>query len=141
MGYNTLGGRFMIIKQSFVILSMYFLGTVIAEGLHIPIPGNVLGFALLFAALCGKAIKLDQVEKVSNQIVNNLALFFVVPVVGIMVHANLIKAQFLNIFVPLIASILVGLFTAAKVTELLIGREERKLASAERRDSGGGNDQ
>ena len=131
----------MIIKQSFVILSMYFLGTVIAEGLHIPIPGNVLGFALLFAALCGKAIKLDQVEKVSNQIVNNLALFFVVPVVGIMVHANLIKAQFLNIFVPLIASILVGLFTAAKVTELLIGREERKLAAAERRDSGGGNDQ
>lgn len=131
----------MIIKQCFIILSMYFLGTVVVEVLGLPIPGNVLGFALLFAALCGKAVKLHQVEKVSNQIVNNLALFFVVPIVGIMVHTNLIKAHFLNIFLPLIASILVGLFTAAKVTELMIGREERKLAATERRDSGGGNDQ
>ncbi len=131
----------MIIKQCYIILLMYVLGTVVVETLHLPVPGNVLGFALLFAALCGKTVKLHQVEKLSDQIVNNLALFFVVPIVGVMVHMDLIKEQFLNRFLPLIASIVIGLFTAAKVTELMIGREDRKLKPAERGNKGDGNDQ
>ncbi|HWQ79573.1 MAG TPA: CidA/LrgA family protein, partial [Anaerovoracaceae bacterium] len=130
-----------VIKQCFIILSMFFLGNVIAETLHLPIPGNVLGFALLFAALCGKVVKLHQVEKVSDHITGNLALFFVVPIVGIMVHKDLIKDQFAYIFIPLAVSILIGFFTAAKVTELLIRREGKKLTTAERAKNGDRDDQ
>lgn len=131
----------MVIKQCLIILVMFFLGTAIADLFHLPIPGNVLGFGLLFAALCGKAVKLHHVEKVSDHIVNNLALFFVVTIVGIMVHAELIEDQFVNIFLPLALSIVIGLFTAAKVTELLIRREKKKFLTGERARTGDIDDQ
>ncbi len=131
----------MIIKQSFILLVLYFLGTVITELLRLPIPGNVLGFAVLFAALCLKIVRLRHIEKVSDHIVNNLALFFVVPIVGITAHKDLIANQFAYIFIPLAVSILIGLFTAAKVTELLIRREETKFRAVERVKGGDINDQ
>lgn len=131
----------MLIKQGFIILSMLFLGTVITKLFHLPIPSNVLGFAILFAALCGKVIKLHQVERLSDIITDNLALFFVVPIAGVIVHLELIKDQFADIFLPLAVSIIFGFFAAAKVTELLIRREEKKLAAGERSKAGDRDDQ
>ncbi len=128
-------------NQLFIVLAMLFIGDFISKIFHLPIPSNVLGFALLFAALCGKIIKLHQVERISDFIINNLALFFVVPIVGVMVHRELIRDKFFYIFVPLAISVIAGFFVAAKVTELIIKRAEKKSLNFERYESGDENDE
>lgn len=116
----------MVLKQLFIILSALFLGYALAGAFHLPIPANVLGFAILFAALCFGAVKLHHVDRVSDFIIRYLAVFFITPTVGIMQYFDLIGEQFLRIVVPLLLSILIGFFVAAKVTELFIGVSERR---------------
>lgn len=127
----------MIVKQFFIVLAALFLGYAFSAALSIPIPANVLGFLILFFALCLKFVKVYHVDKISEFIINYLALFFVVPTVGIMVHFDLIGRQFLHILLPLLASIFMGYFTAAKVTELFIRLQEKKTLSAHNNESGG----
>ncbi|HYE68233.1 MAG TPA: CidA/LrgA family protein [Anaerovoracaceae bacterium] len=115
----------MVLKQVFIILSALFLGYAVSIVVHLPIPANVIGFALLFAALCMGIIKLHHVDRVSDFIIKYLAVFFVTPTIGIMQYFDLIGEQFLHIIVPLMASILIGFFVAAKVTELFIQLAER----------------
>lgn len=115
----------MILKQLFIILSALFLGYAVSIAVHLPIPANVIGFAILFAALCLGIVKLHHVDRVSDFIIKYLAMFLVTPTVGIMQYFDLIGEQFLHIIVPLMASILIGLFVAAKVTELFIRLAER----------------
>ena len=127
----------MVVKQFFIILAALFLGYALSNSLNIPIPSNVLGFIILFIALCLGIIKVKQVEKISNFIIKYLSLFFVVPTVGIMVYFELIGQQFIKILVPLMASILLGFYVAAKVTELIINHEDKKKLDIDRDCSGG----
>lgn len=115
----------MMLKQLFLILSALFLGYALSLTVSLPIPANVIGFVILFTALCFGIVKLKHVDKVSDFIIKYLAVFFVTPSVGIMQYFDLIGEQFIHILVPLLASILIGFFTAAKVTELFIRLSER----------------
>ena len=127
----------MVLKQLCIILSAMFLGYILSMALHLPIPANVLGFVILFAALCLGIVKLHHVDRVSNFIIKYLAVFFVVPTVGIMKYFDLIGEQFFHIVFPLFLSIIIGFFTAAKVTELFINISEKKRLKAERNFMGG----
>ncbi|MGI6730604.1 MAG: CidA/LrgA family protein [Anaerovoracaceae bacterium] len=128
----------MIIKQFFIILATIFFGWIASEYLNLPIPSNVVGFIILFLALYFNIIKIKQVEKVSDFIIKYLALFFVVPVGGVIVHFKLIGSQLLQIIIPLLISLLIGLFVSAKVTELCIGFSEKRRFHRKQEKIGGG---
>lgn len=115
-----------MIRQFFLIFLPLFLGYCIVSVTGIPIPANVVGLVLLFVALCCGVIKLKQVDKISDGIIKYLAVFFVVPTVGIMVYADVIANQAVKILVPLIVSILLGFFVAGKVTEISIFLLDKK---------------
>ncbi|MDD2190362.1 MAG: CidA/LrgA family protein [Eubacteriales bacterium] len=127
----------MIIKQLFIILAALFLGHSVAIIFNIPIPSNVMGLVILFTALCIGIIKIKQVDKVSDFIIRYLAVFFVAPTVGIMQYFELIGNQFFYIIVPLILSILIGFFIAAKTTEIIIRIREKSELSAGGKGLGG----
>lgn len=112
----------MAVKQLSIIIAVIFLSYGLSEIFHLPIPYNVIGFILLFLALVSGVIKEQHIDTTSDFIIRYMALFFVVPIVGIMEHAELFKSQFVQIFLPLVISILLGVFAAAKVTELIIER-------------------
>lgn len=130
----------MILRQLFLILSALFLGYALSMIFHLPIPANVLGFAILFAALCFGIIKVRDVDKVSGFIIKYLAVFFVTPTIGVMQYFDLIGEQFFQIVVPLFISIIIGFFTAAKVTELFIRLGEKKELAAAGKGLGDGDD-
>ncbi|MEI8216912.1 MAG: CidA/LrgA family protein [Eubacteriales bacterium] len=114
----------MFIKQFLIILTPLFLGYFISTYTHLPLPSNVIGLVILFLFLIFGIVKLKWVEETAEWILRYLALFFVVPTVGIMVHFNLLSKQAVQIFVPLLLSILIGLFVSGKVTELLIRKSK-----------------
>jgi holin-like protein len=125
-----------LIKQFLIILAALFTGYILSLFLHLPIPANVIGFLLLFFALCTGLIKLKHVDKVSDFIIEYLAVFFVVPGVGIMLYFDLIYTQFVKIIMPLGLSIILGYFAAGKVTELTINFMSRKKLPAEQKSPG-----
>lgn len=116
----------MYIKQMLIIVAIAFVGSEISAGLHLPVPATVLGLIILFLALATKIIKLEHVRDTADFIVDNLSIFFVVPTVGIMLYFELLGNQLIQIVVPLLASILLGMFAAGKTTELVIRIIEKK---------------
>ena len=114
------------IKQFTRIMLLLFLGYCIEHFLNLTIPGTVIAMIVLFLALLTKKLKIEDVEAVSDFIVKNILLFYIVPAVGIMIYVNLILEEFIAIIIPLTVSILVGLFVAGKVTEILLKIREGK---------------
>ncbi|QEK13558.1 CidA/LrgA family protein [Crassaminicella thermophila] len=102
---------------------MLFLGTILSDFLHIPIPGNVIGMALLCISLITGTVKLKDVEEIANLFLNNLAIFFICPSVGIMLYFDIIKVKFIAIVIPTILSIFIGLGITGKIVEIIVNRK------------------
>jgi holin-like protein len=112
-----------LIKQFAIIMFMLFFGTILSDFFHMPIPGNVMGMALLCITLMTGIIKLKDVEEIANLFLNHLAIFFICPSVGIMLYFDMIKVKFIAIILPTILSIFIGLGVTGKVVELMANRK------------------
>ncbi|MCG8481927.1 MAG: CidA/LrgA family protein [Clostridia bacterium] len=111
-----------IVKQLVRILLFLYLGYVVEYIFNIPIPSNVIGMIFLIIALLTGAFKLEKIEETVNFIIKYLAVFYIVPCVGLILYLDLLKEQFVIIVIPILLSIIAGLFVAGKTTELLIRR-------------------
>ena len=88
--------------RAFVIILLFlFAGEGIQQLLHLSIPGNVIGMILIFLALQLKLLKLDWVKPASDSLTRYLALFFVPPGVGLILHLSLLQEY----GVPMLASL------------------------------------
>lgn len=110
----------MALQQLSIIIAVTFLSYGLSKIFNLPVPYNVIGFIMLFLALWSGFIKEHHIDRASDFIIQHMALFFVVPVAGVMEHIELLKTQWVQIFVPLCASILLGLLVAGKVTEFFM---------------------
>lgn len=78
------------LRQLTIILAVYALGVFISSKLPFPIPGSVIGMLLLFVSLTIGLIRLDQVESISNFMLDNLAFFFLPAGVGLLAYSKLL---------------------------------------------------
>ena len=69
---------------------MQFVGEIISRGLSIPVPGNVIGMALLFLALVTGVVPLGSIKEASELLLSHMALFFIPAGVGVMVYFDLL---------------------------------------------------
>ena len=68
-------------------------GDFIQSTARLPIPGPVIGMALLLLALIGKGTLPDGLDRAATGILSYLPMLFVPAGVGIMVHFDLVRAQ------------------------------------------------
>ena len=94
--------------------------------LPLPIPASVWGLALLFAALCLKVVKVDQVKDVSGFLISIMALLFVSPAVGIADNWSLIRPQLLPIFLLLAGSTFLVFGISGSLTQWIMKKGGRK---------------
>lgn len=100
----------------FTVLLIYQLvGEVVSKGLELPIPGAVIGMALLFATLLIRGNLPDGLSDTAQGLLKHLSLLFVPAGVGVMVHFHLIGAEGLAISVALVVSTLVTIAVTALV--------------------------
>lgn len=85
----------------------------------VTIPASVWGLALLFAALCLKLVKVEQVKEVGAFMISILPVMFVGPTVGIVEHWALIRPQLLAIVLLLVASTMLTFGISGGVTQWL----------------------
>lgn len=124
-----------IVKQFTLIVGIMFIGKWLVEVTGIPMPANVLGMIILLLALMSGILKEKDVRETSNFIIDHLSLFFVVPSVGIILYLDLFTKSFFKLMVPLLGSILLGLFVCGKVVEGVIKLQDRnKLKKDDRKE-------
>lgn len=98
-----------------LLLVCQLVGELVTAGLRLPVPGPVLGMALLFCGLMIKGGIPDDLARTTDGLLGNLSLMFVPAGVGVMLHAPLLGRDWLAISVALIGSTLVTIAVTALV--------------------------
>lgn len=108
------------LSQFLIILGFTLAGEALQMFIPLPIPASVYGLVLLFAALCLKIVKVEQVKDVGGFLASILPILFVSPTVGIVEHWALVKDQLLPIALLLVATTALTFGIAGRVTQALM---------------------
>lgn len=95
------------------LLVFQLLGEVAVRLSAAPLPGPVVGLALLLLALVLRPAWLDAIKPTAQGLLQHLSLLFVPAGVGVMQHLQRLGDEALAIGVALVVSTLVGLAVAA----------------------------
>ncbi len=87
---------------------------------HAPIPGNVVGFIILFALLCSGIVKTSWLEPTATFLVKHLAFFFIPITIGLTGMGPLFARHGAGILVALAVSAAVGMAASGLTSEYLI---------------------
>lgn len=99
------------------LLGFQLLGTALAFVLHVPVPGPVLGMALLLAWLMASDRSAQALRPTALGLLQHLSLLFVPAGVGVMLHLTRIAHEWLAISVALLASTALAIVVTALVIE------------------------
>jgi holin-like protein len=87
-----------------ILLVFQLVGEAISHGFDLPIPGPVIGFALLFLALVARRGVPEDLRATAHGLLQHLSLLFVPAGVGVMVHLARLREEWLPISVALVVS-------------------------------------
>ncbi|MFC3884322.1 CidA/LrgA family protein [Bacillus songklensis] len=119
---------FTILLQMILLTVIFLLGEGIVRLFHLPVPGSIIGLAILFLLLQLKIIKLSWIEKGGNLLLANLLLFFIPAVVGLINYTDVIKQYGIQIMAVIVVSTVLVMSVTGLVAELVSKRKEEKSA-------------
>lgn len=105
-----------------LLLLFQLAGEVIVQFFALPVPGPVVGMALLFVTLVIRGGVPDDLRNTANNLLQHLSLLFVPAGAGVMVHFARLGDEWIAIVVALVASTAITL----AVTGLLLCRLLRR---------------
>jgi holin-like protein len=119
-----------VVRSFFLLLLFQLLGEIVCRVLHLPIPGPVIGMALLAAWLLLRPAALDtEMETTAWGLLRILSLLFVPAGVGIVANLALLRIQWWPILAGLFGSTLLSLVGTAWLMHVILRR--RPLAAAQ----------
>ena len=108
------------LTQFVIIMGFSLLGEALQRLIPLPIPASVYGLLLLFAALCLKLVKLEQVKETAGFLTSILPILFVSPAVGIVEDWALIREDLLAILILLVASTVLTFGIAGRTAQAFL---------------------
>ena len=102
-----------------LLLVCQLVGEVIVAASGVPLPGPVVGMALLFIGLLVQGEIPAALERMAGGLLSNLSLLFIPAGVGVMLHAELVGAEFLPIIISLVVSTLITIVVTGWVMQKL----------------------
>ena len=98
-----------------LILACQLAGELIVAAIGLPLPGPVLGMAILFCGLMLRRGIPDGLGLIGDALLSNLSLLFVPAGVGVMLHASLLGADWLPISLAVVVSTLLTIAVTAGI--------------------------
>lgn len=111
-----------------VLLSFQLFGELAVRGFGWPVPGNVVGMALLLAALILGPVRLEWVTEAAELVLTHMALLFVPVGVGVMLYFDLLAREWL----PIVAATVLSTFVVMAVTGYVTQGLAKERAAGER---------
>lgn len=102
-----------------LLLVFQLLGEVISRGLALPIPGPVIGMALLFIALTMRGGPSADLRKTAQAMLQHLSLLFIPAGTSVMLHFQRMSDEWLPLLISLVASTLITIAVTALVLRFL----------------------
>ena len=92
--------------QLTIIFTISLIGEIISDGLHLPIPGSMIGLLILFLLLQFKLLRMRHVNMVGNFLLANMTIHviapYLFPIMLILVGALVINVALIAIVVSFI---------------------------------------
>ena len=107
------------------LLVFQLMGEVVVMSLGLPVPGPVVGLALLLTLLVLRAATITGIKPTVQGLLQHLSLLFVPAAVGVMQHLQRLGDEALAIGVALVVSTLVCMAVSAWTMVWLMKRMER----------------
>lgn len=107
-----------------LIFACQLVGELLVATLGLPVPGPVLGMLVLLAGLIVHGAIPRELGMVGDFLLGNFSLLFVPAGVGVMLHAGLLRGEWLPLSVALVVSTLVTIAVTALVMRSLSPRDE-----------------
>ena len=108
------------------LLVFQLIGETISRGLGLPVPGPVIGFILLLAALLLRRGVPEELRTTATGLLTHFSLMFVPAGVGVMVHLSRLRDEWLPITVALVLSTLLTIGCTALAMNWLMRRFSHK---------------
>lgn len=115
-----------MIQEFLIIFIINYIGVIMAEILHFPLPGTINGMLLLFVLLYFKIIKLEKIEKASDFLLLNMTIFFMPPSVKLLESLYLLKTGIFKIIFILIFTTILTMIVTGLTVQYMIERKEKK---------------
>jgi holin-like protein len=116
---SSLTHALIAILQILVLIGLDKVGYLLAERLHLPLPGNLIGMLLLLALLASGLVRLRWIESGALFLLRHLAFFFIPIAVGLMAFIDVYQRDGLSWLVTLVVAAGVGIWAAGSVTQAL----------------------
>lgn len=106
-----------------VLIAVQILGLWLVELLALPVPGVLLGIALMLLILMVFGRLPRQLATVSNQLLAHLMLLFIPSIVAIMTQVDIIAAQWLPFLMACIVATAITMMVTAAVFNYMLQRQ------------------
>ncbi|WP_410770535.1 CidA/LrgA family protein [Fontibacillus sp. BL9] len=117
-----------IVLQVAILVLFSLVMNYLAQWLHLPIPGSILGIIVLFALLKMNIIKLTWIEQGANWLLAELLLFFIPAAVGVMKYIPLLEHDGVQILIVVVSSTVIVMASSGLIASHIAKRKEQKLS-------------
>ena len=114
-----------------VLLFFQFIGTMLTQLLHLPLPGVLTGLILLAVSLATGLLPMHTVEKAADGLLGEMGLFFVPIAVGLVLYADVLLQNGVAIILTILISTVFVLCLTGKVVDQVLPSQEKDVASRE----------
>ena len=118
-----------MIEALAALLVLQLVGEALVFALHLPIPGPVIGMALLLVALALRPTLLPRLKPTGSTLLTHLSLLFVPAGVGVMVHFQRLEQEGVAIVIAIVVSTLLAIAATAVTASLLMRRIDSRRAA------------
>lgn len=126
--------RMAILRSILILLAAQFVGEALHRALHLPLPGPVLGMAILATILLLRKREPDvALVQTSNGLLRWLGLLFIPAGAGVVANLGLFRTAWFPIVVALILSTALTIVVTALVMQWLLRRGQRVSITTEQR--------
>lgn len=108
------------IKQFGVILVFSFLGEIFNFIIPLPVPASIYGAVLLFSALMCGAVKLEQVERTGDFLIEIMPIMFIPAAAGLIESWGTVKASLTEFIVTTLVSTVIVMTASGVVTQIIV---------------------
>jgi holin-like protein len=123
-----------MIEALVLLLGYQLVGETLTFTFGLPIPGPVIGMALLLATLALRPTLLAKIKATGTTLLSHLSLLFVPAGVGVMVHFARLSEEGVAIVAAVVGSTLLTIVAVAATASWLIGRTDERRASAQAKE-------
>jgi len=131
---TALDKALVITVQILALWLFAWLCQVLASDLHAPLPGSIIGFAILFALLQLKIVRLAWIERGANFLLAQLLLFFVPSAVGVVQYPRLVRAEGLQLYIIIALSTALVMTVTGLIAQRLTSRPAQSGPSPGKRE-------